>query len=196
MERRDYFFALIALWQSRARTINELADDIAPFLTEAFPYYPEAVGEYLQDTDLIGPMEALREAFSRVDPWTEPELEITLREVADGLGREAADLIHATRVALTGSKSSPGIFEVLELMGREKTRVRLQRLLRYLRKVDASRKAQLAPPPQPKPKPKPAEEEAPAAAEEAEPEAAVEATDETATEAAADAEGSDAETVN
>ena len=161
MERRDYFFALIALWQSRARTINELADDIAPFLTEAFPYYPDAVGAYLQDTKLIGPMEALREAFAQVDPWTQEELERILREVADGFAREAADLIHATRVALTGSKSSPGIFEVLELMGREKTRVRLQRLLRYLRKVEKSRLAQLAPPPPPKPRPEPAPVPAP-----------------------------------
>jgi glutamyl-tRNA synthetase len=178
MERRDYFFALIALWQSRARTINELADDIAPFLTEAFPYYPDAVGDYLQDTKLIGPMEALREAFAQIDPWTQEELERTLREVADGFAREAGDLIHATRVALTGRKSSPGIFEVLELMGREKTRVRLQRLLRYLRKVEASRKAQLAPPPRPKPKPKPAPEPEPVV--EAAPEPVVEATPEVA----------------
>jgi len=176
MERRDYFFALIALWQSRARTINELADDIAPFLTEAFPYYPDAVGDYLQDTKLIGPMEALREIFAQVDPWTQEELERTLREVAEGFAREAGDLIHATRTALTGRKSSPGIFEVLELMGREKTRVRLQRLLRYLRKVEASRKARLAPKPRPKPKPAP------------EPEPVVEATPEPVAEAASEVE--------
>ena len=189
MERRDYFFALIALWQSRARTINELADDIAPFLTEAFPYYPDAVGEYLQDTKLIGPMEALREAFAQVDPWTQEELERTLREVADGFAREAGDLIHATRVALTGYKTSPGIFEVLELMGREKTRVRLQRLLRYLRKVEKSRLAQLAPPPKPKPKPapEPVVETAPEPVVDAAPEIVVEAAAEPVVEAAAEA---------
>jgi len=184
MEDRDYFFALIALWQSRARTINELADDIAPFLTEAFPYYPDAVGEYLQDTKLIASMDALREAFAQIEPWTQEELEGTLREIADGFAREAADLIHATRVALTGRKSSPGIFEVLELMGKEKTRVRLQRLLRYLRKVEKSRLAQLAPPPPRKPKPAPAPEPEPVAEAAPEPEAEAEAAVATEPEAA------------
>ncbi|MFQ5745209.1 MAG: glutamate--tRNA ligase family protein, partial [Acidobacteriota bacterium] len=144
MERRDYFFALIALWQSRSRTINDLADNIAPFLTEAFPYYPDAITEHVKGKDLLGPMEALRETFSQVDPWNEEELEKTLREVAAGFDREAGDLIHACRVALTGKKASPGIFEVLELMDREKTRVRLGRFIRYLSKVKQAQKGRQA----------------------------------------------------
>ena len=139
MERRDYIFALIDLWQSRARTINELADSIAPFLTEAFPYLPDAVGSHIKGKELLGPMEAVREALGQVDPWDQDELETTLRELANGFGIDAADLIHATRLALTGKAASPGIFEVLELMGREKTRVRLDRLIRYLKKVQAAR---------------------------------------------------------
>lgn len=142
MERRDYFFALINLWQSRSRTINELADNIAPFLTEAFPYEPEAVHEYLTDTDLVEPLESLREAFARTEPWSQEEIERTLRDVAEEVGREAADLIHATRVALTGKKASPSIFEVLEFMGQDKTRARMEREIRYLQKVRKSRQEQ------------------------------------------------------
>jgi len=142
MERRDYFFALINLWQSRSRTINELADNIAPFLTEAFPYEPEAVHEYLTDTDLITPLETLKNAFAATDPWSQEEIERTLRDTADEVGREAADLIHATRVALTGKKASPSIFEVLELMGRGKSLARMEREIRYLRKVEKSRDEQ------------------------------------------------------
>jgi glutamyl/glutaminyl-tRNA synthetase len=48
------------------------------------------------------------------------------------------DLIHPCRVAVTGKASSPGIFEVLELMGQENTRVRLDRMNRYLSKVKAA----------------------------------------------------------
>ena len=139
MESRDYFFALIELWQSRARTISELADNITPFLTEAFPYQPDAIREHVRNADLLGPIEALREAFLRVDPWSQEELEATLREVAAGLDREAAELIHTTRVAIVGKKGSPGIFEVLDLMGRDKTRVRMDRMIRYLRKIAAAK---------------------------------------------------------
>ncbi len=143
MERRDYFFALIEMWQSRGRTINELADNIAPFLTEAFAYEPEALKEHVHKKDLLGLVEAFREALLQVDPWDQEQLEATLREVAEGMDREAADLIHATRIALVGKKSSPSIFEVVELMGREKARVRLDRMIRYLRKLDDAKQKRL-----------------------------------------------------
>jgi len=139
VERRDHIFALIDLWQSRSRTINELADNIAPFLTEAFPYLPEAINTYIKGKDLLDPLGSLREAFAQVDPWTQEEIEGTLRQLAEGLGIDAGDLIHASRVAVTGKPSSPGIFEVLELLGRENTGVRLDRMLRYLNKVKAAR---------------------------------------------------------
>jgi glutamyl-tRNA synthetase len=143
MERRDYFFALIEMWQSRGRTINELADNIAPFLTEAFAYEPAALKEHVHKKDLLGLVEAFREALLQVDPWDQEQLEATLREVAEGMDREAADLIHATRIALVGKKSSPSIFEVVELMGREKARVRLDRMIRYLRKLDTAKQKRL-----------------------------------------------------
>lgn len=140
MERRDYFFALIQLWQSRSHTINELADNIAPFLTESFAYMPDAIKEHVHKKDLLAPMEAWRAMILQVDPWNQAELEEKLREVAEAQGREAKELIHATRVAVTGKKVSPGIFEVLELMGRDRTRIRFDRLLRYLRKLDDAQK--------------------------------------------------------
>lgn len=143
MEHRDFFFALIEIWQSRSHTINELSDNIAPFLTEAFAYQPAAVKEHIGNKQLIGLVEAFREAILQVDPWNQEELEQTLRDVATGMDRDAADLIHVTRVALTGKAVSPGIFEVLELMGREKTRVRFDRMIRYLRKLDSAMKKRL-----------------------------------------------------
>jgi glutamyl-tRNA synthetase len=143
MERRDFFFALIELWQARSRTINELADNIAPFLTEAFAYEPSGLKEHVHGKNLLGLVEAFREALLQVDPWNQEELEATLREVAGSMDQEAAVLIHPTRIALVGKKSSPGIFEVLELMGREKARVRLDRMIRYLRKLDEAKTKRL-----------------------------------------------------
>ena len=48
------------------------------------------------------------------------------------LGIKAGDLIHATRVAVTGRTTSPGIFEVLALLGRETTLARFDRLRQFL----------------------------------------------------------------
>ena len=48
-------------------------------------------------------------------------LETALRGTAEQQGVKAGALIHATRVAVTGRAVSPGLFEVLELLGRERT---------------------------------------------------------------------------
>ena len=64
---------------------------------------------------------ALRERMETVEPFHAMPLEQTLRALGTERGIKAAALIHATRVAVTGRAASPGLFEVLELLGREKT---------------------------------------------------------------------------
>ena len=67
-----------------------------------------------------------------MEPFDEAHLEATLRETALAVGAKAGPLIHATRVAVTGRTSSPGIFEVLALLGRGQVLVRFDRLLQFL----------------------------------------------------------------
>ena len=55
-----------------------------------------------------------------------------VRRSAEKQDIKAAMLIHATRVALTGRTTSPGIFEVIVLLGRDRTLARLQALLSFL----------------------------------------------------------------
>ena len=59
--------------------------------------------------------------------WSESALETALRELAEELGVGAGKLIHPLRVAVTGQGNSPGIFEVLVLLGRARVRERLAR---------------------------------------------------------------------
>ena len=54
-----------------------------------------------------------------------PRLETALRPVAEARGVKAASLIHASRVAVTGKTVSPGLFDVLALLGRTRVHERL-----------------------------------------------------------------------
>ena len=58
------------------------------------------------------------------------DLEQTLRAVAEQRGLKAAVLIHATRLAMTGRTVSPGLFEMLRLLGRREVLDRLGRIIR------------------------------------------------------------------
>ena len=101
-------------------------EDGRPFFQEAVERDASAVAKHLARPELREHLDALREAFVAAQPFDGPTLEATLRTLADRRGIKAAQLIHATRVAVTGRAASPGLFEVLELLGRERTAARMQ----------------------------------------------------------------------
>src|SRR5262249_35902889 len=76
----------------------------------------------------VGPrLQALAHRLSGDPEFTLESLEKILRGLAAELGIKAGELIGTARVALTGRKVSPGIFEVMWLLGKERTLERLER---------------------------------------------------------------------
>ena len=71
-------------------------------------------------------------ALAQTTPFDEAQVEAAVRNTATARGIKAGALIHATRVAVTGRTTSPGLFEVLAWLGPERTRARLTRLLEFL----------------------------------------------------------------
>jgi glutamyl-tRNA synthetase len=68
---------------------------------------------------------AARDALAEVDPFTAEAIETALRGVLDRLGLKPRQGFEPIRIAVTGSKVSPGLFESIELLGREATLERL-----------------------------------------------------------------------
>ena len=123
-----------ALVKTRARTLVELAAQAEPFLAEDVVPEPEAVAKHwAKDPDATAErLERLAEAFGSVE-WEAGELERVLRAAADRMEVGAGKLIHPLRVALTGRTASPGIFDVLVLLGRERSMRRLERGVKAIR---------------------------------------------------------------
>jgi glutamyl-tRNA synthetase len=79
--------------------------------------------------DLVGggPMLAATEqTLASLEPFEASAIEEALRATADGLGLKPRQAFQPVRVAVTGSKISPGLFESIELLGRETTLSRLR----------------------------------------------------------------------
>jgi glutamyl-tRNA synthetase len=66
-------------------------------------------------------------ALDRVQPWQASQLELALKELTEQLGLKPRQAFQPIRVAVTGSKISPGLYESLELLGREQSLARLNR---------------------------------------------------------------------
>ena len=68
---------------------------------------------------------AARDALAELEPFTAESIETALRGVLERLGLKPRQGFQPIRVAVTGSTVSPGLFESIELLGREKTLARL-----------------------------------------------------------------------
>ncbi len=82
-----------------------------------------------EDPSLLDPavLERAREALAALDSWETESIEAALRQLAVDVGLKPGQAFQPIRMAVTGSKISPGLFESLELLGREETLRRLNR---------------------------------------------------------------------
>jgi glutamyl-tRNA synthetase len=93
-----------------------------------FPDYAGFLFHDVEPADLDGGSEvvaAAHDALAVIDPFTAESIEAALRGVLERLGLKPRQGFEPIRVALTGSKVSPGLFESIELLGRETTLKRL-----------------------------------------------------------------------
>jgi glutamyl-tRNA synthetase len=130
---REWIGRVLALVLPRVRRLPDFVEQARPFLAARVEYDPEAVRKHLAGADLADQVSALAAALGRADPFDQSTIERVLRAVADARGIKAGVLIHAARVAATGKAVSPGLFEVLALLGKKTTIGRLRELEGYLR---------------------------------------------------------------
>ncbi|HEX9191858.1 MAG TPA: glutamate--tRNA ligase [Candidatus Deferrimicrobiaceae bacterium] len=101
--------------QERARTLEEMAESAEYYFRER-PADPKAASKFL--TPEIAPvLEEIARAFASLEPFTPPAMEACLKEVVERRGGNLK--IHQPiRVALTGGTASPGLFDVMEVLGK------------------------------------------------------------------------------
>jgi glutamyl-tRNA synthetase len=132
-DRRDWLGRVLRLVLPRVRRLPDFVDQAGPFLVDTVTYDPDAVAKHLATAGLADHVDALAETFEKLSVWNESAIESALRGLADERRIKAAPLIHASRIAATGKAVSPGIFEVLALLGQRMTVTRLAALARFLR---------------------------------------------------------------
>ena len=121
---RGQLFAAMPSLKERAKTLIELIDG-AYFIFADRPLQIEPKAQAVltpENRALIG---RLRAALESVDPWGQEPTEAAMRTFAEENGLKLGAVAQPLRVALTGKTTSPGIFEVLSVLGRAES---LQRL--------------------------------------------------------------------
>jgi glutamyl-tRNA synthetase len=99
------------------------------FLVEPPPMDEAAVKQRLAKPGARDLVAAYAAAVRTVEPFAAGPLEEALKRVVEGAGAKVGDLVHAVRVAVTGKTVGPGLYDCLEILGRETTLARLDRAL-------------------------------------------------------------------
>ena len=133
--RREWYLALLELLKVRARTVDDIVRQAAPYFRDDIAYDPDAVAKQWKDRPATAQLlSAVRESLSYLPAWEPTVMEDALRRLAEqlGFGDKAGKLFQPLRVALTGLAVSPGIFDVLVMLGRERSLARLDAAVRHM----------------------------------------------------------------
>ena len=114
--------------KSRAKTLVELAD-AALFYCRSRPLEPDAKAAKLLDVDGRAQLALAREALAEVDTWSTESAEAAIRAAAEAAEEKLGKIAQPLRAALTGSTVSPGIFEVLGVLGKSESLGRIDDIL-------------------------------------------------------------------
>jgi glutamyl-tRNA synthetase len=130
--REGWYLALLELLKVRARTTDDIVRQAAPYLTDEISYDPDAVAKQWKDSAATREiLAATRERLAGTE-WTPTAMEEALRQLAESRGTSGGKIFQPLRVALTGLTVSPGIFDVLLMLGRERALRRIEAAIRWL----------------------------------------------------------------
>ena len=117
--------ALIDQMQVRTKFLNDMPANVAYFFTDDYLYDEKSVEKRLKKDGVKDTLLDLVQRFSGVGEWTAPALEFVIKELSQGNGM--GPWVHPIRVAVSGRMDGPGLFEMLEILGRDKTLARLKK---------------------------------------------------------------------
>lgn len=116
---------IVRTLQPRAHTLADMAEQARFYFQDPRPYEEKAAVKYLTAT--IRPiLQTITERLAQTPVWTEEAINNLFQEVQRESGRKLKEIAQAVRLALTGRAASPGLFEIMEILGPEEVQRRLQ----------------------------------------------------------------------
>lgn len=116
----------LAIVKPKVKHLSDVPSWIGFLFTEDFPIESESA-EKLKQPGALENLAALGEALKGLEEWTHPVIEAKLKETATARGVKAGALVHPARVAVSGKSVGPGLYEMFEVLGKDRVLARFER---------------------------------------------------------------------
>ncbi len=117
--------------QERAKTLVELAKSLRYYVAEDVEYDEKAKTKFLNEKNRDLLIE-LKDSLTDLSDFSASGLEYVFKTIIENRGIKLGALAQPVRVAITGGTESPGIFEVLEIVGKERTLKRIEKAIKTI----------------------------------------------------------------
>ncbi|MEK6192745.1 MAG: glutamate--tRNA ligase [Deltaproteobacteria bacterium] len=115
----------------RSKTLQEMARDAVFYYADTIEYEEKAAKKFLK-TKALEPLTMLVAELKQIEIFTQENLEDAFRAVMEKSGLKLGKIAQPVRVALTGRTASPGIFEIITIIGKEKVLARLNQSIEFI----------------------------------------------------------------
>lgn len=119
--------------QPRTKTYADLPGNCRYFFEEAYPFDEKAVAKRLKPEGTAELLDEIASALKALPECSIEAMEACIRAMGEAKGTGMGPLVHPIRVAVSGKTEGPGLFEMLWLLGRERTLSRLRTVAERLR---------------------------------------------------------------
>jgi glutamyl-tRNA synthetase len=127
-----YLRSIVEVLRERAKTLVEMADQAEFFFRDDIDYEEKAAETFLTP-DAVPVFETIMEEIDHMAGLDQESLEALIRSVAEHKGVKLVHVAQPVRVALTGKTASPGLFEIIAILGKNSVLRRLDRAKEYIR---------------------------------------------------------------
>jgi glutamyl-tRNA synthetase len=131
IRKGPFIEGVIKTLQARSKTLEEMAENALFYFQDIISYDQKAAKKFLKSAS-AEPITLLVEQLEPLDSFDEKHLETAFLKVMEQTGLKLGKIAQPVRVALTGKTASPGIFEIIEVLGKQKVLKRLKNALKYI----------------------------------------------------------------
>jgi len=111
---------VLTIVKPKVKLLKDLPEWVACFFTEELTYDEPAIAKSLTGEIAAERLRTLSDSYDSLTSWDAASLEVSLKETAVKLGIKTGELVHPARVAVSGRGIGPGLYEMIEILGKER----------------------------------------------------------------------------